>query len=135
MPVFTRSGDLRRYLREAALELQKETVVTAQARLGSSRVSPIDTGRLRSSWFAAAGNPSSAVAPEGTNAPSTDATGLQVRVGVIYHLTNNLPYAQSVAIEGRVVSKPKNWFIDFVNVTIPNIQQAAGTTIKRRFDL
>ena len=37
-----------------------ETVITMQSELGSTKVSPYDTGRFRSSWFAAEGQPSGA---------------------------------------------------------------------------
>jgi hypothetical protein len=135
MPTFNNAKDLERHLKKALNALQAETLITTQSELGSSRVSPIDTGRLRSSWFAAEGQASSEVAPEGTDSPNTDATGLRVDANKQYHLTNSLPYAQSVAIEGNVVSKPKNWFFDFVNVRVPKIQDAAARVTKANFDL
>jgi hypothetical protein len=42
-----------------------------------------------------------------------------------YHLTNSLPYAQAVAIEGKVVSQPKTWFHSFMNERVPKIIRAA----------
>jgi len=132
-----------------------ETVITMQAELGSTKVSPVDTGRFRASWFASEGSPSSEVAPEadakavrqlhrrrakateknggeekrgrglGSYSPSTDATGLKMDWRRQYHLTNNLPYAQAIAIEGRVVAKPKTWFHDFLNSRVPKIINAA----------
>jgi len=135
MPKFTNPEDLRRHLKRAMDSFAAEVIVTAQAELGSAAVSPIDTGRLRSSWFAAEGVPSNEVAPEGTDAPNTDALNLRVDSDKTYHLTNNLPYAQSVAIEGHVVSKPSNWFHDFRNSRIPKIQEAAGRLTKQRFEL
>ena len=135
-----------------------ETVITMQSELGSTKVSPVDTGRFRASWFASEGSPSSEVAPEadakavrqlhrrrakateknggeekrgrglGSYSPSTDATGLKMDWRRQYHLTNNLPYAQAVAIEGRVVAKatmPKTWFHDFMNSRVPKIIRAA----------
>ena len=164
--------------------LQAEVLITAQARLGSTQVSPVDTGRFRSSWFAAEGSPSSEVAPEadanavarlrkrqskaaaknagiqavgeregfsqsvidsqktkagssglGSYRPNNDATGLRVDSDKTYHLTNNLPYAQSVAIEGHVVAKPANWFIDFANTRVPKIQAAAAKVVKQKYEL
>ena len=135
MPTFDKPEELKRYLQRALGELQKETVVAVQGRLGSESVSPVDTGRMRSSWFAAEGQASSEVAPEGTDSPNTDATGLAIGHDKTYHLTNNLPYAESVAIEGRVVAKPANWFTDFANVTVPKIQAEAAAVIKQRFEL
>ena len=135
MPKFNNAKDLERHLKKALDALQAEVIVTTQAKLGSTQVSPYDTGRLRSSWFAAEGSASSAVAPEGANSPNTDATGLRVDSRKQYHLTNSLPYAQSVAIEGNVVSQPKTWFTSFRNETIPRIQQTAAKVVKQQFDL
>lgn len=126
---------LKKYLEKALGEAQKETIITTQSRLGSSAVSPIDSGRLRSSWFAAEGAPSNAEAGVGANSPSTDAKGLGIDPRKTYHLTNNLPYAQRVAIEGHVVQKPATWFTSFRNDTIPKIGEQALKTIKGRFDL
>ena len=135
MAVFKDPDKLAAHIKKAMDALQAETLITAQARLGSAAVSPIDTGRLRSSWFAAEGTASNDVAPEGTNSPNTDATGLKVDSRKNYHLTNSLPYAQRVALEGHVVSKPTNWFHDFVNADIPKIQEKAAQQIKREFGL
>lgn len=135
MPRFTNPRDLERHLKKALDALQAEVLITAQSELGSSRVSPIDTGRLRSSWFAAEGTPSSEVAPEGADSPNTDATGLRVDSSKTYHLTNNLVYAQRVALEGHVVSKPKTWFTDFTNSRIPKIQDAAARVVKQQYEL
>jgi hypothetical protein len=135
MPTFNNAKDLERHLKKALDALQAETIRATQSELGSEDVSPRDTGRFRSSWFAAEGSASSAVAAEGTDSPNTDATGLRVDASKEYHLTNSLPYAQSVAIEGKVVSQPKNWFFDFINTRVPKIQDAAARVAKARFEL
>ena len=135
MPRFDNVKDLERHLKKAMDAWQAEVIVTTQSLLGSTQVSPYDTGRFRSSWFAAEGSASSEVAPEGTDSPNTDATGLRVDSRKEYHLTNSLPYAQSVAIEGKVVSQPKTWFTSFRNKTLPRIQQAAAKVVKQEFDL
>jgi hypothetical protein len=145
MATFSNPKDLIAHLEKAAAEQLKETIITSQAWLGSSKNSPRDTGRLRSSWFAAEGSPSGQVAPEGADSPQTDAKGLEVRIGPSYHLTNNLPYAAPIALGinlppswggvHRVVSAPPSWFIDFRNQEIPRIAEAAGRIIKRRFGL
>jgi hypothetical protein len=135
MPKFTRASDLEKHLKKALDRLQSEVVVTTQAELGSAAVSPINTGRLRSSWFAAEGSPSSEVPPEGTNSPNTDATGLRIDSSKTYHLTSSLPYSQYICLEGKAVSKPANWFIDFQNARIPKIQEAAARVAKSAFEL
>ena len=135
MPRFSNSKDLERHLKKALDSLQAEVLVTTQSELGSTRVSPYSTGRFRSSWFAAEGSPSSAVAPEGTDSPNTDATGLRVDASKEYHLTNSLVYAQAIAIEGKVVSQPSTWFTDFVNSRVPKIQAAAAKLVKQQYEL
>ena len=135
MPKFNNAKDLERHLKKAMDALQAEVLITVQAKLGSTDVSPVDTGRFRSSWFAAEGSASSAVAPEGADSANTDATGLRVDSSKTYHLTSSLVYAQSVAIEGNVVSQPKTWFTSFRNETIPRIQAEAARQVKKEFEL
>ena len=135
MPTFKDPKKLAAHIKKALDFQMAETLISTQARLGSASVSPVDTGRLRSSWFAAEGNASNAEAPEGANSPNTDAQGLKVDSRKTYHLTNNLPYAQRVAVEGHVVSKPTTWFTDFVNTTAPKIGDTAAKVVKREFDL
>ena len=135
MPVFRDPKKLQAYLKKAMDALQAETLISVQSRLGSAAVSPVQSGRLRSSWFAAEGQASDAVPPEGANSPNTDATGLRVDSRKDYHLTSSLPYSQAVAVEGRVVSKPTNWFTSFRNETIPKIQAEAAKQIKSEFSL
>ena len=141
MPRFTRASDLEKHLKKALDSLQAETLITTQDKLGSKQVSPVDTGRFRSSWFAAEGTASSAVAPEGADKANEDAKGLRIDSSKTYHLTNSLPYAQAIAIEGRTnpeknqKSKPATWFTSFRNETIPRIQAEAARQTKKRFDL
>jgi len=135
MPRFTRAKDLEAHLKKALDSLQAEVLVTTQGRLGSTEVSPYDTGRFRSSWFASEGPGSGAVAPEGTDSPNTDATDLRIDANKTYTIQNALPYAKLVAIEGNVVSQAKTWFTSFRNQTIPRIQAEAAKEIKERFDL
>lgn len=135
MPNFNNPVALRRHLSQAAGAQLRLTVVQAQAELGSAAVSPVDTGRFRSSWFASKGSPSGQVAPEGANSPQTDAEALRVEAGDQIHLTNSLPYAEAVAVEGRVVAKPATWFRSFRESRVPKIAEAAAQYTKREYDL
>jgi len=135
MPKFTRAADLEKHLKRALDATVYETIRTAQGDLGSTEVSPYKDGRFRSSWFAAEGAASSAVAPEGTDSPNTDADGLRVDSRKQYHLTNSLPYAQRLCVEDYAVSQPKNWFIDYVNVEMPKVMRDAAQAAKEQFDL
>ena len=141
MATFKDPRKLQAHIKKALDALQAEVIVTTQAKLGSTQVSPYDTGRFRSSWFAAEGSASSAVPPEGADSPNTDAMGLRIDSSKTYHLTSNLPYSQAIAIEGRTnpeknqKSKPATWFTSFRNETIPRIQAEAARQAKKAFDL
>lgn len=137
MATFHNSKKLGKHLKKALTALQAETLITTQSRLSSTRVSPVDTGRFRSSWFAAESSPSDEVAPEGTNKINRDAEDLKLKMDINkeYHLTNNLPYAEEVALNGHVTSKPSDWFTSFVSTTTPKIAAEAARQIKKEFDL
>ena len=135
MATFKDPKKLQAHIKEALDALQSEVLISVQSELGSAAVSPIDTGRFRSSWFAAEGSASNSVPPEGANSANNDATGLKVDSSKTYHLTSSLPYAQSVAIEGKVVSKPAGWFAEFRGQRIPKIQAEAARQVKSEFGL
>ena len=135
MPRFTDPKKLAKYLEDAASATLAESIITTQARLGSTAVSPYKDGRFRSSWFASEGSPSGDTAPEGADSPNTDAESLKVDYRRKYYLTNSLEYAQSLCIEGRVVSKDPNWFRDFRKSQVHKIQQVAAKKVKQQFQL
>ena len=145
MQKLNNAKDLERHLKKAMDALQFEVIKATQAQLGSEAVSPRDKGRFRSSWFAAEGSASSAVASEGADSPNTDATGLRVDSSKTYHLTNNLPYAVPIALgenlppswggQPRARAKSRGWFTSFRDETIPQIQQTAAKAVKQHFDL
>lgn len=120
------SGDLRK----ALTRVQAESLVSIQAELGDAAVSPRDKGRFRSSWFASIGSPSNAVAPEGADSPNTDAVGLNPTLKQTAFLTNNLPYAETVAVEGRTTSQPSTWFHQFRDQRVPQLMAEAAETIR-----
>ena len=149
MPRFTDTKKLFNYLRKAEAATLKETIVTVQSQLTSARVHPIDSGRMRASWYATEGAPSQNIPLVTEGGRPNDARQLEVRPGSVYFLVNNLPYAKPVALGenlppswgGQPRSKKyarrvdPNWFINFRDSRIPKIQEAAAQTIKRRFDL
>ena len=135
MAVFKDPAKLKAHLKKALDAQLAATLISVQAELGSKAISPVDTGRLRSSWFAAEGQASSEVAPEGANSPNTDARGLRVDASKEYHLTNSLEYAQYICLEGIAVAKSPTWFKDFRSSRIPKIQKEAADKVKRAFDL
>ena len=135
MPRFTDPKLLKAYLEKAASATLAESIITTQAQLGKTEISPYRDGRFRSSWFASVGTPSREMASEGTDSPNTDAGSLQVDYRRKYYLSNSLPYAQSLCIEGRVVSKSPNWFRDFRKSQVPRIQELAAKVVKQQFQL
>ena len=96
--------DLDRFLNHVL----RNTMVTFQRDLSSSKVSPIDEGRLRSNWFASVGTNESTT--DDQNSPQTDAQQLPLDWKNQNNLVNNLPYAERLAFGDYAVSKPKNWF-------------------------
>ena len=91
----------------------KGTIVKFQEDLSSTKVSPVDEGRLRSNWFASVGTNGSTT--EDQNRPQTDATALPLDWKKKNHLVNNLPYAERLAFGDYAVSQPKNWFPAYFN--------------------
>ena len=153
MPRFTDTKKLFNYLRKAEAATLKETIVTVQSPLTRARVHPIDSGRMRASWYATEGAPSQYIPLVTEGGRPNDARQLEVRPGSVYFLVNNLPYAKPVALgenlppswgptprskkigKGESSRVDPNWFINFRDSRIPKIQEAAAQTIKRRFDL
>lgn len=111
-----------------------EVLITTQAELGNEAVSPRNTGRFRSSWFAAEGTPSREVAPEGTDEANDDAKGLRIDGEKTYFLSNSLQYAQYVVAGDTVVSQPKTWFTDFTSVRVPKIVDGARRVATKEFE-
>ena len=91
----------------------KGTIIKFQEDLSSTKVSPVDEGRLRSNWFASVGTNESVT--ESQNQPQTDATELPLDWKKKNHLVNNLPYAERLAFGNYAVSKSPNWFAAYFN--------------------
>lgn len=114
----------------------KGTLVQMQKELGTTKVSPVDTGRFRSSWFAKADVKSTEEVPEQSGPtysykPQTDAVDLKLDYKLTYYLSNNLDYAEPV-VGGRVVSKSPGWFNSFLGNRYPKIVDAAVRAAKKR---
>lgn len=111
-------------LNEMMNKVVKYSLITWQADLSSTDVSPIQDGRLRSNWFASAGSSTNATT-DSLNSPRTDAEQLPFDYRQKYHLTNNLDYAERLAFGNYAVSKPKNWFPAYWNANGQNVVDAA----------
>ena len=124
------AGKLRKY----AQLVVKRSLIETQSELSSTAVSPRDTGRFRSNWFASSTSPSGATT-EATDNPQTDAQGLELDYNKTYYLTNNLPYAQGLCYGGKAVSQPKNWYPTFINGRIPKIIEQASAQAEKEAGL
>jgi hypothetical protein len=83
-------GQMEKLLRAAVLETDS---LLKQA-------SPVDTGRFRASWQVGENSATGGVAPEGDygNSPPIERIGYQQeRIGNVYSVHNNLPYAEPLA--------------------------------------
>ncbi len=116
------SEDLDRFL---SLVL-KGTIIKFQEDLSSTKVSPVDEGRLRSNWFASVGTNESVT--EDQNKPQTDAVDLPLDWRKKTNLVNNLPYAERLAFGSYAVSQPPNWFPAYFNA---NGQKAVDGAVKK----
>ncbi len=104
----------------------KGTIIKLQEDLSSTKVSPVDEGRLRSNWFASVGTNESTTDAE--NTPRTDATELPLDWKKQNNLVNNLPYAERLAFGSYAVSQPKNWFPAYFNA---NGQKVVDGAVKK----
>lgn len=104
-PISLAASDTTRFMGNVL----KLSVMQFQADLGSTAVSPRDTGRFRSNWFAQAGS-ASGKDTEATDQPQDDAKELLRDIRKPVHLTNNLDYAETITFGGTAVSKDPNWF-------------------------
>lgn len=104
-PIRLAAGDNKKFF-DNVLKL---SVMQFQTDLGSTAVSPRDTGRFRSNWFAQAGSASSEDTTA-TDRPQDDAKDLPLNYKRPVHLTNNLDYAETITFGGTAVSKDPNWF-------------------------
>ena len=97
-----RIGDIGNYCEQQVEQLLRATVLEADRRLKER--SPVDTGRLRISWQIGENSASGTPAPPGQyrgNAAPPLAINYQVgqeRLGNVYSIHNNLPYAEPVVM-------------------------------------
>ena len=115
-------------------KVAKKTLIQMQSEISSTAVSPRDTGRFRSNWYAGKNTPDRSTT-EATDQPQTDAVELSESKGAKYYLSNNLPYAAGLAYGGKAVSQPKNWFPSFINSRVPNIVRQAQAEANRELGL
>lgn len=90
--------DIGSYVEQQFDKLLRAVVLETDSLL--KQASPVDTGRFRASWQVGENAAPGGIAPEGSypSAPSLSRIGYQQeRVGNVYSVHNNLPYAEPLA--------------------------------------
>jgi hypothetical protein len=93
-----RVGDIGDYAERQMEKLLRASVLETDSLL--KQASPVDTGRFRASWQVGENAAPGGVAAPGSygSAPPLARTGYsQERIGNVYSVHNNLPYAESLA--------------------------------------
>jgi hypothetical protein len=93
-----RVGDIGDYCNQQMEKLLRAAVLETDSLL--KQASPVDTGRFRASWQVGENAAPGGIAPPGnygTTPPLTRIGYGQERIGNIYSVHNNLPYAEPLA--------------------------------------
>jgi len=112
-----RIGDIGNYCEQQVEQLLRATVLETDRRLKER--SPVDTGRFRFSWQIGENTASGTPAPpgeyRGAAAPplAINYQAGQERLGNVYSVHNNLPYAEPLA-QGHSPKAPAGW-VDLVS--------------------
>ena len=105
-------GQIGDYLQDRVELLLRTTVFETDKR--AKEGSPVDTGRFKVSWQIGENDASGVPAPEGdygntlTPPKGTNYIPGQERLGNVYSVHNNLPYAEPLA-QGHSVQAPAGW--------------------------
>ena len=104
-----RVGDIGNYAEQQMEKLLRVAVLETDARLKAA--SPVDTGRFRVSWQVGENAAPGGEKPPGiyTGTPQIERIGYQQeKLGNIYSIHNNLPYAERLA-QGWSKQAPGGW--------------------------
>jgi hypothetical protein len=102
-------GDIGDYASQQMEKLLRVAVLETDSRL--KQASPVDTGRFRVSWQVGENAAPGGEKPAGTYSgiPQIDRIGYQQeKLGNVYSVHNNLPYAESLA-NGSSKQAPAGW--------------------------
>jgi hypothetical protein len=98
-----------RYVEQQMEKLLRATVLETDSLL--KQASPVDTGRFRASWQVGENSATGGIAPPGDYGAAPPLTRIgygQEKVGNIYSVHNNLPYAEPLA-NGSSKQAPPGW--------------------------
>ena len=127
-----RGAEIVREIDEALDKGLARFLISTQSKL--SAASPVDTGRLASSWFVGKGVPDRSVAdemPEGSTPVVTKPT-FKITMDSDHYISNNLPYAERAAFDpynGRRGGGA--WFTSIENRLAQDAQAAFDFFLKK----
>lgn len=133
-----KGAKLVRDIRKALDRGQAQFVTNTQSKLSAG--SPVDTGRLASSWYVQKDSPDRAVAPERTEPGIRDGGSASIVIeqyaGRItfdgeWFVSNNLPYARRAAFDPGYVGRRGGGSGDWFSVVINNLQKDADRIFQR----
>ena len=104
-----RVADIGDYAQQQYEKLLRASVLETDSLL--KQASPVDTGRFRASWQVGENAAPGGIAPQGNypSAPPLSRVGYQQeRIGNVYSVHNNLPYAEPLA-NGSSKQAPAGW--------------------------
>lgn len=102
-------GDMGDYVNQQMEKLLRVVVLDVDARLKME--SPVDTGRFRASWQVGENSATGGIAPDGSypSAPPLTRLGYSwEKLGNVYSVHNNLPYAEGLA-NGHSIQAINGW--------------------------
>lgn len=104
-----RVADIGDYAQQQYEKLLRSAVLETDSLL--KQASPVDTGRFRASWQVGENAAPGGIAPEGSYSSSPPLSRInydQERLGNVYSVHNNLPYAEPLA-NGHSKQAPAGW--------------------------
>ena len=109
-------------------------LVNTQSKLSAS--SPIDSGRLASSWFIGQGVPDRSQRPEdwaepGAKRVEVEKPSMKITMDSDWFLSNNLPYAQRAALDPGYVGKRGGGDVDWFTSIENNLAKDADRIFQR----
>jgi hypothetical protein len=104
-----RVGEIGRYCEDQMEKLLRAAVLETDSLL--KQASPVDTGRFRASWQVGENAAPGGIAPPSSYSAAAPLSRIgyqQERIGNIYSVHNNLPYAEPLA-RGTSKQAPAGW--------------------------
>ena len=132
-----RGRDLVKEIDEAMDKGLARFLINTQSKL--SRATPVDTGRMASSWFLGMDQPSRDVEPERSGPePVTitrDYTPVEITMKHNWYISNNLPYAFRVAYD-PVYAKGSSrggadWFTRIENTLVKDLDRSMDYFLRK----